>query len=139
MLALKLVQPGQQQVAPKVRRCRQLQDAADLILTAGQQTPAFVEMTQGRPSVLQKTFAFCGQAQAAGRAGQQAGAQLLFDALQRRARHCCRHVHAPCGRGQAAQVRRTDEQLQIIEPQHVSLHYQKKIERDCSFSGFYLP
>ncbi|MCY1435718.1 hypothetical protein D9M71_518230 [compost metagenome] len=70
MLALKLVEPGQQQVAAKVRWRRQLQHPADLILTTGQQSPALVEIAQGRAGVFKKALAFGGQAQAAGRAGQ---------------------------------------------------------------------
>ncbi|MNF65952.1 hypothetical protein D3C84_477340 [compost metagenome] len=126
VLALELVEPGQQQVSTKVRRCRQLQYATDLILTAGQQTPAFVEIAQRCPGVFKKAFTFGGQAQAAGRTGEQAGTELLLDAFQRGARHRRRHVHAPCRCGQASEVRRPDKQLQIIETQHQEHRLSKK-------------
>ncbi|MNL17580.1 hypothetical protein D3C87_1386810 [compost metagenome] len=126
VFALKLVQPGQQQVATEVRRRRQLQHAADLILATGQQTPTFIEVAQGRPSIFEKAFTFGGQAQATGRAGEQTGTELLFDALQRRAGHRCRHVHAPRSRRQATEVRRPNEQLQVIETQHPKPRLSKK-------------
>ncbi|MNL73728.1 hypothetical protein D3C87_1992300 [compost metagenome] len=88
MLALKLVQPGQQYVTAKVRGRRQLQDTTDVFLPMIEQASSFVQAAQGGASIGQKTIALAGQAQAAGRTGQQANAQLLLKALEGRAGHC---------------------------------------------------
>ncbi|MDQ0126244.1 hypothetical protein J2W17_005222 [Pseudomonas lini] len=126
MFALKLVEPRQQQVSTEIRRRRQLQDPTDLILTASQQPAPLVEIAQRRPGVFEKPLALGGQAQAACGTGKQTGAELLFDTLQRRAGHCSGQVHPARRRGQTAQVRGPDEQLQIIETQHFQPRLSKK-------------
>ena len=138
MFTLELVEPGQQQIAAKIRRGRKLQHATDLILTAGQQAPAFIQVAQGRPGVFEKALALRGEPQAAGGTGQQPCAQVFLDALEGSTGHRRRKVHDPGRRRQAAQVCGTHEQLQVIESQHEAfLDYQKNIERACSFSRFY--
>src|SRR5471032_2558438 len=69
MFTLKFIQPWQQQVASEIRRRRQLQHTADLILSAGQQTAALIQIAQGRPGIFQKAFTFGRQAQTAGGTG----------------------------------------------------------------------
>jgi hypothetical protein len=61
------------------------------------------------------------------------GMALLLNALERRTGHRRRQVHHPRRCRQAAQVRRTYKQLQIIEAQH----YQNSVETALCFSRFY--
>ncbi|KPY95690.1 hypothetical protein ALO94_200462 [Pseudomonas syringae pv. spinaceae] len=125
MLLLKFVQPGQKDVAAKVRRCGELQHTLATVLTAGQQAPPFFQAAECRARVFQKPFTFGGQAQAAGRTRQQARAQLPLDTLEGRTGNGRRQVHHPRRGRKTAQVCCTHEQLQVIKTQHQRLVLSK--------------
>ncbi|MNC41112.1 hypothetical protein D3C75_898640 [compost metagenome] len=126
MLALQFIQPGQQDIAPEVRRRRQLQHATDVILPPCQLTPPFIQAGQGIARVQQKALAFGGQAQVAGRAGQQARTQLLLQAFECSTGHRRGKVEQACRRRQAAQFGGANEQLQVIDSHRNASALSKK-------------
>ncbi|MNF04856.1 hypothetical protein D3C80_2044620 [compost metagenome] len=66
VLTLQLVEPGQQYIATEIRRCRQLQHPAHLVLALGKQALPLLQACQGGTGVPKKAFAIGRQAQVAG-------------------------------------------------------------------------
>jgi hypothetical protein len=135
VLALELVEPGQQQVATEIRRCRQLQHAADLVLSAGQQTPTLVEIAQAARAYSRKP------------SPSAVSRRLRVERANRRRRVAVRCVSRrhwpppptcpyPRGRRQTAQVRRPDKQLQVIETQHEASIIKKILKETALLAGF---
>lgn len=125
-------QPGQQQVAAEVRRRRQLQDAVQLGVLALHAGLAFAQGGQHLLRIRQVERALAGQAQAAGRAHEQAQVQLALQPCHRRSDLPGQQVGLAGGLREAAQRGSADEQLQIVEADH--LHRQSEsAARFCAF------
>lgn len=125
-------QPRQQQVAAEVRRRRQLQGAVQFGVFA---LHAGLALAQGRQYLLcigQVQRAFASQAQAAGGAHEQAQVQLALQPCHRRGDLAGQQIGFAGGLGEAAQRGGADEQLQVVEADH--LHCQSEsAARFCAF------
>lgn len=134
MLALEIVEPGQQHIAAEIRRGGKLQHAGDVLAATGQLPLPLGEALQGASRMGQELLAFRGQAQAAGGAHEQAGVELLLQALERGAGHGGRDVALAGSGREAAVVGGADKQGEIVEAQH----FQISIERPSLSSRFFL-
>jgi len=133
MTRLEFVEPRQQHVAPEVGRRRQLQHTTDRLATTSERLCPLVQASQCCPGMQQISLALGGQTQAAGGAHEQPHTQARFQALQGRTGHCGRHVEPARGRGKAAAVGGTDEQLQVVDTQH----FQNPVERASLIAPFF--
>lgn len=125
-------QPGQQQISTEVRWRRQLQGAVQFGVFALHARLALAQGGQYLLRIRQVQRPLAGQAQAARGAHEQAQVQLAFQPRHRRSNLPRQQVGFAGRLREAAQCGSTDEQLQIVEADH--LHRQSEsAARFCAF------
>ena len=114
----KIVQPAEDHIAAEIRGQRELQWAADRLVGGADFVAGRGNAGQSFAAVMQKELAGRSQAQAAGRADEDGGAQFALDALDRRTGRRRRQVELARRRRQAAGFGCTQEKFEFTQLFH---------------------